>query len=117
MKRAALGSILLLLALGGLPACENVSATVNCVTTAVPSVECEVKETDGKTEVEVCWDFSVTCKNGTKIVPPRSCTKVKDGGAVKYTIPADKLPNVAQCDGEPKAEMTNLTINGKAPSK
>ncbi len=103
-----------IVAVAALAGCENVKVNVECVTTAVPSVDCEVKQTQGKSEVEVCWDFSVTCHNGTVITPPRSCTKVKDGATVKYTIPADKLPNVAQCDGQPKASLTNLTIDGKA---
>ena len=80
-------------------------------------MECEVKQTEGKSEMEVCWDLTVTCKNGTKIAPPHSCTKVKDGGTVKVTIPADKLPNVASCDGEPKMALTSLTIDGKATTQ
>jgi hypothetical protein len=100
-----------------LAACENVSAHVDCKTTAAPSVECDVKQTEGKTEVEVCWDLTVTCQNGTKIRAPRTCGKVKDGGTTKVTIPADKLPNVDKCDGGPKAAMENLTLNGKPAAK
>jgi hypothetical protein len=98
------------LALAG---CESVSAHVDCVTTAAPSVECEVKQTEGKGAMEVCWDLTVTCKNGTKITPPRTCGSVKDGGTTKVTIPADKLANVDKCDAEPKAVLNNLTVNGK----
>jgi hypothetical protein len=101
----------------GLAACESVSAHVDCKTTAAPSVECEVKQTEGKTEVEVCWDLTVTCNNGTKVTPPRTCGKVKDGGTTNVTIPADRLPNVDKCDGGPKATLENLTLNGKPAAK
>ncbi len=99
-----------LLALG---ACEDVKVDVNCVTVAEPAVECEVKQVKGKSEVEACWDFSVTCANGTKVVAARTCQKVKDGATEKVKIPADKLTDVAKCDKADKAALTNLTLNGK----
>jgi len=92
---------------------EQVNVTVQCVTTAEPGVECDLAQVKGKSEVEVCWDFSVTCANGTKIDAPRSCAKVRNGGTTKYKIPGDKLANVDKCDGEPKASVTNLTLNGE----
>ena len=101
-----------------LAACtERVEVAVNCETTGAPAVECTVKQTKGKGEVEVCWDFTATCENGTVVKPPRTCAKVKDGGEAKATIPADKLPNVDKCAGTkaPTALVDNLTINGKKP--
>jgi hypothetical protein len=96
-----------------LAGCENVRVQVNCETVAGPAVNCEVKQAEGKKEVEVCWDFQVVCNNGTKVSPPRSCAKVKDGGTTKYVISADKLAGAEKCDGGPKATVSNLTIDGK----
>jgi hypothetical protein len=98
---------------------ENVRAQVNCVTTAAPAVDCTVQQTQGKSEIDVCWDFAVTCANGTKVTAPRTCQKVKDGGTEKLTIPGDKLENVAQCAGDkpPVGAISNLTINGKASTE
>jgi hypothetical protein len=94
---------------------EDVSVHVDCITTAAPAVECEVKQTKGKSEVEACWDFSVTCANGVVVKAPHWCQKVKDGGTVKATIPGDKLDGVDKCagDGPPTAKLENMTINGK----
>jgi hypothetical protein len=103
-----------------LPGCgEDVSAHVDCVTTAAPAVECDVKQTKGKSEIEVCWDFTVTCANGAVVRAANTCQKVKDGGTAKVTIPADKLDGVDQCGGDrpPTGTLTNMTINGKATTK
>ncbi len=100
-----------------LAACsEKVDVRVECVTTAAPAVECDVKQTVGKTEVEVCWDFTATCENGAVVKGARTCQKVKDGGTAKATIPADKLDGVDKCAGShpPTAKVENLTLNGKA---
>lgn len=108
------------LALLVLAACsEHVDVHVDCITTAAPAVECEVKQTKGKSEVEVCWDFSVTCGNGAVVKAPNTCQKVKDGGTVKTTISADKLDGIDQCGGDkpPTGSLTNMTINGKASTK
>ncbi|HEY5952385.1 MAG TPA: hypothetical protein VIV40_43100, partial [Kofleriaceae bacterium] len=98
---------------------EEVFVHVDCVTTAAPAIECEVKQTKGKSEVEVCWDFSVTCGNGAVVKAPNTCQKVKDGGTVKTTISADKLDGIDQCGGDkpPTGSLTNMTINGKASTK
>jgi hypothetical protein len=92
---------------------ESVKVQVLCETVEGPAVNCNVTQTEGKSEIEVCWDFSVTCTNGTKIDVPHSCTKVKDGGTTPYVIPGDKLVGAEKCDGGPKATVTNLTINGE----
>ena len=56
-----------------LPACEEkVAATVECVTTAAPAVERDVTQTVGKSEMEVCWDFEVTCANGGVVKAERT---------------------------------------------
>ena len=101
-----------LLALAGCKG-EQVKVEVLCETVQGPAVNCDVKQTEGKSEIEVCWDFSVTCTNGTKVDAPRSCAKVKDGGTTKYVIPGDKLVGAEKCDGGPKATVTNMTINGE----
>jgi hypothetical protein len=105
-------SVALVLALGG---CEQVKVNVNCETTAAPAVECTLQQTAGKSEVEVCWDFSLTCANGNKVTAPRTCQKVKDGGSAKVTVPGDKLEGVAKCGGDkpPVGALTNMTIDGK----
>lgn len=102
---------------GMLTACEEqVSVHVECKTTATPSVECDVAQKMGKSEVEACWDFSVVCANGAEVKAERTCQKVKDGGTAKTTIPAEKLSGVDKCGGEgaPVGKMSGLTINGKA---
>jgi hypothetical protein len=101
---------LLVLAVAGCT--ENVKATVNCKTTAT-TAECEVKQTEGKAAVEVCWDFSVTCHNGTKIESLKNCAKVSGGGTTHHTITADRLKGTEKCDASPVAKVANLTLNGK----
>jgi len=111
------GAALLVGVFGFLGACkEEVNVNVECVTTAAPAVECTVKQTKGKSEVETCWDFSVTCGNGEVVKAQRTCHKIKDGATDKVTIGADKLSNVEKCAGSaaPAAKLENLTINGKA---
>jgi hypothetical protein len=92
---------------------ENVDANVHCVTAAGPVANCDVTETKGHAEIDVCWDFTVTCNNGTKIEARKNCAKVKGGATVKHVIPGDKLKGAAKCDSNPVATVTNLTINGK----
>ena len=93
---------------------EKVAANVSCVTVATPAVECEVTETKGKSEIEICWDFQATCENGVLVKAARTCQKVKGGGMAKAVIGADKLDGVDKCAGStpPKAEVLNITING-----
>lgn len=110
MKRAAL---VIILALVGCS--EKVAVDVQCVTTAAPAVDCSVTQTQGKSEVEACWDFEVTCGNGALVTAPRTCQKVKGGGTAKVTIPGDKLSGVDKCGGsDPQAKVSNLTLDGKA---
>jgi hypothetical protein len=98
-----------------LPGCqgESVNANVHCLTAVGPVANCEVTETEGKSEIEVCWDFTVTCKNGTKVEAKKNCAKVHGGGTTKHVIPGDKLKGAEKCDGNPVAAVTNLTLNGK----
>jgi hypothetical protein len=87
-----LATLALVVALAG---CEQVKVHVNCETTAAPAIECTVQQTAGKSEVEVCWDFELTCANGNKVTAPRTCQKVKDGGTVNHSsigVPAAKRP-------------------------
>ena len=113
MLKGMVGAALLL---GSLTGCEEqVSVHVDCVTTGVPAVECDVVQKVGKSEVEACWDFAVTCANGAEVKAERTCQKVKDGGTVKTTIPAAKLSGVDKCGGDkpPVGKLANLTLNGK----
>ena len=106
---------LALFALGLLVGCkEEVLVNINCVTTAAPAVECELKQTKGKTQVDVCWDFVATCENGS-VVKTHACDKVKDGGTTKTTIPGEKLEGLDKCQGSkpPTAKIENMTLNGK----
>jgi len=108
MKRA-------LFAIALLAGCkEEVLVNVNCVTTAAPAVECDLKQTKGKAEVEACWDFVATCENGA-VVKGHGCGKVKDGGTSKATIPKEKLDGLDKCQGSkpPTAKLENMTIDGK----
>lgn len=96
---------------------QEARVTVQCVTVETPAVECVVTETEGKAEVEACWDFEVTCGNGAVVKAERTCQKVKDGKSAKVTIPADKLTGVDKCGGDsPTAKVLNLTLNGKSVS-
>jgi hypothetical protein len=96
---------------------EAVHVTVNCKTTADPAVECELKQTAGKSEVDVCWDFQITCGNGAVVKAPHSCQKVKDGGTATAKIPGSALVGFDKCEagpgGAPKPEISNITLNGK----
>ena len=97
---------------------EEVLVHIDCISTAAPAIECNVSQTKGKTEVEACWDVSITCGNGGVVKAPRTCQKVKDGGTVKATITGDKLTGFDQCQagsgGAPTAKLENMTLNGKA---
>jgi hypothetical protein len=72
---------------------------VNCEA-ASDGVHCTVKQTEGTSEAEACWDFTVTCEQGT-VKTPRMCAKVKDGGTVKADTPRDKLIGIDTCKGDP----------------
>src|SRR5215213_5765062 len=95
---------------------EDVTVHIGCKTTAAPAVECDVAQTAGKSEVEACWDFAVTCANGGEVKAERTCQKVKDGATTKVVIPAEKLTGMDKCggDGAPVAKVTGTTINGKS---
>ncbi|MEO8699030.1 MAG: hypothetical protein ABI867_03270 [Kofleriaceae bacterium] len=94
---------------------EPVHVNVKCLTTAEPAVECDVHQTEGKSEVEACWEFQLTCGNGEIVKAPRTCQKVKDGGSVKTKIAGSTLTNLDKCGGTapPKGELLNMTLNGK----
>lgn len=93
---------------------EKVHVNVNCATTAAPAVECTLEQDQGKSEVEVCFDFSATCENGTLVKAPRTCGNVKDGGKITVTIPGDKLTDLDKCAGTkpPTAKVENLSLKG-----
>jgi hypothetical protein len=116
MKALSLSMSLLLTGLGLAGCGEEVRVNVACVTVATPAVECTVTQTQGKGEVEACWDFTATCANGVAVKAARTCQKVKNGGTEKAIIPADKLADVDKCAGDkpPTAKVENLTLNGQA---
>jgi hypothetical protein len=95
---------------------EKVYVDVQCVTVEGPAINCELTQKEGKSEVDVCWDFSATCENGAVVTAARTCHKVKDGGKASVTISADKITGVDKCQGSkpPTAKLENLTLNGKA---
>ncbi|HTM19877.1 MAG TPA: hypothetical protein VL172_05195 [Kofleriaceae bacterium] len=94
---------------------HKVGVRVDCEVPTQEAVECTVEQTQGKDEIEACWDFEITCANGEVVGAPNTCTKVKDGGKEKVTIGRDKLTNADKCGGkgQPTAKVSNLTINGK----
>jgi hypothetical protein len=110
--------VMLALALVGCKG-EEVNVAIHCVTTKEPAVECEAKQTIGKSDVEACWDLASTCGNGAVVKAPRSCTKVKDGGTAKVTIPAAKLEGLDKCAGDkpPVLTLSNKTLDGKPSDK
>lgn len=111
-NRAAL--VFLLAAIGGCS--EKVYVDVQCRTVEGPSVVCDLTQKEGKSEVDVCWDFNATCENGAVVTAARTCHKVKDGGTASVTIGPDKITGVDKCAGTkpPSAKLENLTLNGKA---
>lgn len=115
-KRVAL--VVALAVIGGCS--EKVYVDVQCRTAEGPSVICDLTQTKGKSEVDVCWDFSATCENGAVVKAANTCGKVKDGGYATITIGPDKITGADTCGGSkpPTAKLENLTLNGKAsPAK
>jgi len=96
---------------------QQVLANVDCEVKAGPTVDCTIAETKGTAEVEVCWEFKVTCANGATLDAARTCAKVKDGQTSTATIPTDKIKVAGSCEGEKSASVTNLTINGEKAQK
>jgi len=83
--------------------CEVVNAAVICdVTQSIP---------DG--DHEVCWDFSVTCPNGASLSIPHECSTVTGHDMTELTIAPDRVTKKGVCEGEKKARVTNLTLDGK----
>ncbi len=108
MKALWFASLILITACKG----EEVAALVNCEVTAGPALECSIKQTKGRSEIDVCWDFSVTCANQATLEANHICQKLRDGAARNITVAADKLKITGRCEGEMKAAVTNMTING-----
>jgi hypothetical protein len=105
-------SLLVVVIVVSLWGCESPLAEVHCVTTAVPSVECEVSQTRGKAEVEVCWEFEAECENGAIVTAERICQRVKDGGKAKAVISAGQLTGIEDCAGSnpPATRFRSLTL-------
>jgi len=96
---------------------EEVAALVNCQVKEGPAVECALKQTKGTSEMDVCFDFSVTCKNGATLEVEHVCQKLKNRGARNVTVPDDKIKISGACEGDANGAVTNMTINGKAPTR
>lgn len=96
---------------------EEVNALVNCEAKTGPTVECAVKQSKGKAEIEVCWQFVSTCANNATLETERTCAKLKDGGARNVTIPTDKIKVTGNCEGTPDARIVEMTINGDAAKR
>jgi hypothetical protein len=112
IARAGLLSVVMLVAACG----ETINVNVECETKSGdsgPNVECTVKQTKGKGEVEACWDFKATCPNAVVVTALKNCQKVKGGGTETMIIPTEKLTNVNDCQGKPTVTLENLTLNGK----
>jgi hypothetical protein len=107
--------VLLFGALQVVAACTHeVAALVDCEVTEGPVVECAAKQTQGRSAIEVCWDFSVTCANQATLEAKRICQRLQDGGARNVMVPTARLKMSGACEGEAKGAVTNMTINGKA---
>jgi hypothetical protein len=96
---------------------EEVAALVNCEVKEGPTVECALKQTKGTSEIDVCFDFSVTCTNGATLEAERVCQKLQNRGARNVTVPIDKIKMSGACEGEATGAVTNMTINGKASTR
>jgi hypothetical protein len=119
VTRVTLAATLFLSIIAAAAACggekTKLGANVECSVPTPAAVECEVKQTEGKKEIEVCWDFTIECNNGVTMSAPNTCQKVKDGGTEKVSIPRSAIENADSCGGKgmPTAKVANLTIDGK----
>ena len=104
------------LALAAISCKQEVAASVVCKVVEGPAADCTVTQTKGDAELEVCWDFKVTCQNSATL-DAHGCAKVKDKGTVTHTIPGDKLKISGPCDTVKEATVSNMTIDGKAAQK
>ncbi|MBA3456418.1 MAG: hypothetical protein H0T42_25200, partial [Deltaproteobacteria bacterium] len=86
-NRAAL--VIVIAAMAGCS--EKVYVDVQCRTVEGPAIDCVLTQKEGKSEVDVCWDFSATCENGAVVTAERTCHKVKDGGTASVKVGADKI--------------------------
>ncbi len=105
--------VVAVLVLAGAGCGEKVAANVSCEVKKGPSVECSVKQTQGKSAIEVCWDFKASCANGATLQAARACAVVKDGGSASTTIPADKITITGSCQGQVTAEVANMKWKAK----
>jgi hypothetical protein len=90
---------------------SNVHVQVQCDLVAGTQVACTAQLLEGTAEVEVCWDFKVTCDSGASLTAPRSCVHVAPGGTMRTTIPHDKPTMQGTCTGERRAEVVGLTVD------
>jgi hypothetical protein len=104
------------LALSAAACKQEVAANVVCKVVEGPAADCTITQTKGDAEMEVCWDFKVTCQNNSTL-EAHGCAKVKDKGTVPLTIPVDKLKISGPCDTVKEATVSNMTIDGKATTK
>lgn len=101
------------LVIGAVGCKQEVATSVLCEIKQGPVLECNVKQTKGTAEIEVCWQYKAECANKATLEAPRTCAKVKDGGSTTSTTAADKLKITGECDKDPVGSVTGLTINGE----
>ena len=92
---------------------QEVAATVNCKVGEGGAVNCTIAQTKGTAEIEVCWDFKVTCESGATLETSKACGTVKDGQTTSTTIPADNITVTGTCDKVKNAEVTNMSWSAK----
>jgi hypothetical protein len=94
--------------LGGCRRKPKLKGAVDCIRHA-KGIECTVRHTKGKRVGNVCWDVTLHCKNGTKIIGS-GCHVINPKKATKMIIPADELENHDKCDKVTKSSVTNVRM-------
>ncbi len=82
--------------------------SVSCVGTGT-AIECTTTHTSGDKRLSPCWDYVVTCENGTRVWA-RACSKVDPEGVVSTTIPISKMKNAAECDTVASRTVENINV-------
>jgi hypothetical protein len=109
--------VVLVTLLGLVAACGGkATVSIDCISTAVPSIDCTLSNLKGAAEADVCWNAAVTCGNGQVVSAPNTCFKIKDGQTERVVIPAESLTGMDKCQGTtpPTMKIGGLTINGNA---
>lgn len=94
---------------GYLPGCSPKAAYRAGVTCAkVPGgIDCDVRHTKGMAAGNVCWDVTLTCENGKKVLGS-GCQAVERGGRATAHLLAKDLEDYALCDAQRAIEVSNV---------